>query len=307
MNTLRKVLAFMMLFLCPFLAASCFTGIENTGHISSKDVNKEKANKQIPEKVFFDSISPKSFSHWYKGKEFYVADNNIKMVLTPSVDSLKGKVLKYEGLTTIRQIDNTDEAVILLSDGISVFNYKSGKDSLSLVESTTENIVPFLIDIDYVMAVDSALRGRTLSIKTSSWKNRDGSADIGVKYVKVQIDSVMTGDAIYPLYVKFHYKNRPSGIFVSSPFSSVGNMAFDKLFSFQDIRSLYKSISDEVWALIVAGKLQKGMTKEECLLSLGNPRTIDRTPTYGGLVERWVYDNGVFLTFADGLLDNYRQ
>ena len=48
------------------------------------------------------------------------------------------------------------------------------------------------------------------------------------------------------------------------------------------------------------------MTKEECTLSLGSPRNISRQPTYAGMLERWSYDNGVFLTFQDGILENYR-
>ena len=51
----------------------------------------------------------------------------------------------------------------------------------------------------------------------------------------------------------------------------------------------------------------EGMTKEECSLSLGAPRTIDRMPTRAGLYERWVYVNGVMLVFENGLLTQYRQ
>ena len=49
------------------------------------------------------------------------------------------------------------------------------------------------------------------------------------------------------------------------------------------------------------------MSKEECSLSLGAPRTIDRMPARAGLYERWVYVNGVMLVFENGLLTQYRQ
>lgn len=55
------------------------------------------------------------------------------------------------------------------------------------------------------------------------------------------------------------------------------------------------------------GQVAEGMTKEECTLSLGAPQSVDRVPTHGGLLERWVYDNGVYLVFADGILERFRQ
>ena len=167
--------------------------------------------------------------------------------------------------------------------------------------------VPFLSDLDYVARVDSLLRGRTLYLRTSTWRRRDGSFETGLRYVPVTVESVTTGDAVYPFYVAFDQDGRHSGVMMSSPTSAVRNVTFDKLFSFSDIRSSYKHISNENWSLIVRGQVAVGMTKEECTLSLGAPQSVDRVPTHGGLLERWVYDNGVYLVFADGILERFRQ
>jgi hypothetical protein len=105
----------------------------------------------------------------------------------------------------------------------------------------------------------------------------------------------------------FDQDGRHSGVMMSSPTSAVRNVTFDKLFSFSDIRNNYKHISNENWSLIVRGQVAVGMTKEECTLSLGAPQSVDRVPTHGGLLERWVYDNGVYLVFADGILERFRQ
>ena len=167
--------------------------------------------------------------------------------------------------------------------------------------------MPFLSDLDYVACVDSLLRGRTLYLRTSTWRRRDGSFETGLRYVPVTVESVTTGDAVYPFYVAFDQDGRHSGVMMSSPTSAVRNVTFDKLFSFSDIRSSYKHISNENWSLIVRGQVAVGMTKEECTLSLGAPQSVDRVPTHGGLLERWVYDNGVYLVFADGILERFRQ
>lgn len=289
------------------LMASCFTGIENTGHISDRDVARVKANKRSAEEAVLDSVGQLPFSQWHVGKRFYVASNDVRLVLRPSADSLHGHTLTYAGQETIRQIDNTDEVVVVLADGDRTYRYETGKTAAEMQQLAGDYAVPFLIDIDYVARVDKMLRGRTLYLKTSSWRHRDGSAQQGVRYVPVTVESVEPGDAVYPFYVAFNQSGTHGGVFMSSPTSSVKNMTFDKLFSFSDIRTNYKSINDVAWDLIVHGKVAVGMTKEECTLSLGAPRSIDRVPTHAGLVERWVYDNGVYLVFADGILEKFRQ
>lgn len=290
------------------LMASCFTGIENTGRISDRDVARVKANKRSAEEAVLDTLVQQPFSQWHEGKRFYVASNDIRLVLRPSADSLHGHTLSYRGQESIRQIDNTDEVVVVLDDEAGrTYRYETGKTAAEMQRLAGDYAVPFLIDIDYVARVDSLLRGRTLYLKTSSWRHRDGSAQPGVRYVPVRVEAVEPGDAVYPFYVAFSHDDNQGGVFMSSPTSSVKNMTFDKLFSFSDIRASYKHIDDEMWQLIVHGKVAVGMTKEECTLSLGAPRSIDRVPTHAGLVERWVYDNGVYLVFADGILEKFRQ
>ena len=94
---------------------------------------------------------------------------------------------------------------------------------------------------------------------------------------------------------------------MSSSSASVKNMTFDKLFSFTDIRKSYKTITDVNWERIINGQIAVGMTKDECSLSLGNPSSIERMPTHGGMYERWSYDNGEYVIFEDGLLVQFRQ
>ena len=82
---------------------------------------------------------------------------------------------------------------------------------------------------------------------------------------------------------------------------------FDALFSLRDIRRSYSSISDANWRRIVNGQVAEGMTKEECRLAKGAPKSIRQLPDQRGLREYWLYDGGAYLYFVDGILTNNRK
>ena len=70
--------------LMAFVLSGCFTGIENTGRITEKDVSRVRADKKSPEEIFFDTVHPADFQHWRPGKLFYVNDDNIRLIFNPS-------------------------------------------------------------------------------------------------------------------------------------------------------------------------------------------------------------------------------
>ena len=55
------------------------------------------------------------------------------------------------------------------------------------------------------------------------------------------------------------------------------------------------------------GQIRNGMTKEECRLSLGSPKEVNKGHNYSSTLELWQYTDGVYLQFQDGLLVNFRQ
>ncbi len=296
-----------------FLFYSCFTGVEHTGRITAKDVAKVKADVETEEELFFDTVFPEEFVKWKPGKKFFVVDDNIRLIFSPSASydvstlELKGDTLEYMGYKFIRQIDNSEDLVVSFSDGENTYRYNTGKTIEEVQNVRPEYVAPFLIDLDYVARVNSLLSTRQLYIKTSLWYDSNRLLKGGLKYVPVEILSVEPGDVVYPFFVRFRYDNKEAGVFMSSSSASVKNMTFDKLFSFSDIRKFYKAITDENWQRIIHGQIAIGMTKDECLLSLGNPSSIERVPTHGGMYEKWSYDNGVYVIFEDGLLAQFRQ
>ncbi len=292
----------------------CFTGVENTGRISEKDVAKVKADKKTAEELFLDTVAPSGFRGWKPGKLLYVNDNNIRLIFDTSQSydvrniELEGDTLQYTGYKFTRQIDNEETVVISFQDrNNNVYHYNTGKTITEAEEQNSEYIVPFLIDLDYVKRMNDILTGNTYYIKTSLWMDEDRKPMTGVRYVPVRITAVTPGDVVYSFLVHFDYDGTKGCVYMSSQRSSIKNMTFDKLFSFSDIRKKYPSITDNNWELITKGKVAMAMTKEECSLSLGAPREIDRAATHGGLYERWSYDNGVYLVFESGILIQFRQ
>ena len=60
------------------VVASCFTGVENTGRITDKDVSRVKANRITAEEEILDTVSLQSFNQWKQGKRFFITNNDIK-------------------------------------------------------------------------------------------------------------------------------------------------------------------------------------------------------------------------------------
>ena len=96
-------------------------------------------------------------------------------------------------------------------------------------------------------------------------------------------------------------------VWMSDNVSTMHGRDFDALFVANDPHLSYPAIGDKNWLLITCGQIVEGMTKEECLLSLGAPKRIAERPDQGGLKEYWYYDGGSYLYFVDGLLSQFRR
>ena len=59
---------------------------------------------------------------------------------------------------------------------------------------------------------------------------------------------------------------------------------------------------DDVWKAIESGKTFQGMTMEQVRLSLGSPIDVSRTTVGGRNREQWVYGDGNYFYFDDGVL-----
>lgn len=81
---------------------------------------------------------------------------------------------------------------------------------------------------------------------------------------------------------------------------------FATLFSLTDPRLRYPAITDENWEAITYSRVRPYMTRDEARMAVGSPNEIDRGRNYSAAYERWIYPNGAYLIFEDGLLKSFR-
>lgn len=62
-----------------------------------------------------------------------------------------------------------------------------------------------------------------------------------------------------------------------------------------------------VWEAIEGGKVRIGMSKEQASLSWGKPKSINKTVTENSASEQWVYRDGSYLYFTDGIVRSIQQ
>ena len=155
--------------------------------------------------------------------------------------------------------------------------------------------LPFTVDVELVDSARALLRNRRV------WTLRPDSR--GRKFQAVEITDVLPGNADYPFPV---VAGGDSLLMVTNS-RSASARTFANMFSLSDPRKLYPQITDAVWDLISQGKVAIDMTREECRLALGAPAQLERDALPTALYERWIYEDGVYLFFTDGLLSRFRQ
>lgn len=113
---------------------------------------------------------------------------------------------------------------------------------------------------------------------------------ISINYISEDIQNVNITLRYNSGYVKFS-----SHIDIIS-----GKISYiDKHFIIGNPYKKYPSVKN--WQLVKKGKVRLGMSKQEATLSWGKPKDINRTQTYNGTHEQWVYDDG-YLYFENGKL-----
>ena len=303
--------AYSALFVLFFALTSCmFTGVESTKQVTDKEVQRtigelERRQPTMTVQPFRDSVPA-----WRIGKEFYVTDNQLRLIMSRADDdttTLAGKILRYDGYEAGSVLDNTATLNLkFIAPTGKAYIYRTGKTREQFTHSF---IVPLLIDMDMVHDVDRQLRGREVYIKTPLWYDlNDESLRRERQFIKVRIDAVEPGNKVLPLRVRFTTldKGEQAFVWMSDPNATMPGRDFDSLFSLRDMHENYPDITDVTWQRIIQGQVAVGMTKEECRLAIGAPKRISRLPDQSGLREYWYYDGGSYLFFVDGLLSDYR-
>lgn len=291
----------------------CFTGVESTKAITQKDVERAYSGNAGKTTQAIE-IKLDTFPDWNMGKRFFVTDNNIRYIFSPSPQfnadtiTLEGKEISYDGYTIGISIDGRPVVNLHFKYGTTGLQYNTNRTMDDITRRHSSRLeVPFLVDLDEVERLKDVLRGKSLYIKTSIWYDSNGEMTWGRKYVKVNITDVLPGDKVFPFRIEFNDAGRTAYVFMSYRDNYL-QRSFDNLFSDTDLRQLYPAISDENWQRIINGQIATYMTKEECRLSIGPPDNLERVPTYNGVREYWYYSNGTYLIFdEEGLLTTFRR
>ncbi len=295
------------------VAASCGTGIEDTTHITDRDVQRVLQQGPSSQAGASDWLgyTPDSVPVWKLGKRFAVTDDQARLIFTglPGDISLEGKYLAYAGYTTSRTITGRDEVTLnFSSDAVAEpLRFATGK---VMGEFSSNYTIPFLVDNDLVQAVASKLEGTTLWVKTRIWYD-DSTLEMidGRQFIPVKITQVLPGNKVLPFRVRFTAADNGQNamLWMASDNSNMRTRNFDALFSTRDLRKQYADMPDEVWNNIVNGRVSLDMTKEQCRLAKGAPKRITPQPDQTGLREYWNYDGGAWLYFQDGILKQWSR
>lgn len=292
--------------------SACFTGIESTPKITSNDVKKERVNV-TKEETYLASVVPQPLADWKPGKKFYVSDDKINLALEPNgLPSPKaGEYLTFREYRTPISLTGTNDTEIVFTDARgNEVTYRITATPEETLERTKIDI-PFTIEVSMVDGIREKINGHELYTRTSTWYDDNGNACIGLKFVPVRITAVEPGNLVYPVKVRFDNLSS-DGLKSGWQYMSINDNGgvsrnFSSLFSFKDPHLRYPHISDENWNLIIHGRIAQYMTREECRLSLGSPKTVDRRAAISTLQELWTYDNGIYLIFDDGILQSFRR
>lgn len=311
----RITFAVLLTLMACALSGCFFTGVENTGNISDKEIQRAMTDLERRQPTSSIKLShADSVPVWRSGKRFYVTDDQLRYILTPAnvnvIDtaSLEGRELAFTHYDTQGDgldLRNTVNLHFTL-DGVE-YIYRTSK---MLGDFTAAYSVPLLIDIDMVDDMAAQLVGREMYVKTPIWYNVDnGTMFKGRQYILVHIDSVKPGNKVLPLCVEFTARDngQKAMVWMSSPLAVMHNRDFDSLFSLIDLHTLYPHIDATTWNRIINSEVAENMTKEACRLALGMPKQVNQVPDPSGMREYWYYDDGRFLQFVDGLLKSYRK
>lgn len=291
------------------MLTGCFTGVESTPKITGADVKKERVIT-TPEDNFLAGVADSPLSEWVRGKRFVVSDDKIKLIFGASApsESLAGQEITFINASESTGITGgnvSDLSFAAPSGAIMVYRINQPLNELSNKPSLS---VPFTIQLSMVEQARQLLNGKRLYILTRSWRDDNDNSVGGRQFVPVTIDSVSPGNSIYPIKVSFTDENQMQGrMFITPGEKKSSPRTFSTVFSFDDPRKKYPDISPENWELIIKGRVGVGMTREECRLALGSPKEVDRAANNSFLREIWLYENGIYLVFEDGLLKFYRR
>lgn len=295
-----------------FVLTGCFTGVEGTKKVTLS-TEEQRTAMPTPEDLLLADITPVTTDKWEPGKRFICLDDRTALIFDPRtlptapLDlKLYGKELRYKRMDTTHDANGRQMYVLVFADTAREYLYEVRGDAIP------DNLsMPMMADAGIIEEVNKRLVGKTLWTKSPLWSQNDSSAlRTGRRYVPVTVDSVATGYGVFPAQVYFtdqEFKTTIGSLPITFHGSGINSRTFSSQFSLTDPKLNYPKIEPSVWKCIQEGRVQPGMTKEECRLSLGSPADVSEGHNTAMVYEVWQYPNGIYLMFEDGVLFKYTK
>ena len=290
---------------------SCYTATESTPRIK---VDQEAYQPTIEELVIDNNFAHMGCHTWVEGKAFISIEDDLSPMLRPednapmSDNGLKDKTFFYKGYREENIFGDKAVVYLLFECNNYTYSYYTGKSIEEIKDSNYRPLIPSLVDMDDVAMARSLCVGKRLYILTNHWYNKQGEVIQGRHHIAVNITTVEPGSNVLPLAIHFtDDRGVEAKVYITTRSSTHTQMlSFDRLFSYKDPRNEHPEITDEIWCAITESRIIKGMTKNECRLSIGLPAEVNKIATYNGIKEQWLYNNGAYLFFSDGVLEEFR-
>lgn len=306
---------------------SCFTGVESTPRIKNDEARKHGFIGGTVEERYLADVKPQPVKDWSKGKKFHITDPKVAVLFTQPFSEralAEGSELTFDTIVPAPSVTGRGASnVRFLSASGDTLCYRLEIASDQLLKRD-RLLIPFTIESYVVDRVRDKLSGKTLYINVPTWLPADLRLSRGeyvpsvsryvrgLRHTPVEITAVEPGNDAYPVCVYFkdttgEFPDETFRIYMTAGSDNIATRNFETLFSFENVRKKYPLISDHIWNLIIHSRLEPGMTREECRLALGSPSENRKYATTKAMVERWIYDSGVYLIFEDGVLTTFRQ
>lgn len=295
-----------------FSLTACFTGIESTPKITADELKKDKKQPTAAEDEMSAIIIPDKPATWQAGRQYLVADERIKLIFStidehrlPSV----GDTIIYDGFSGVPSLTGTTNVALKFhkkNDPTDILTYVAEISPDDFSQRQRVNI-PFLVDLSLVDKANDLLAGKTLYIMSPYRYDADNRPSYGRKYIKVNVNNAVAGNADYPIRVYLtDIDGKSFSVLMTTGTDRSSTRNFSTLFSMTDPRLRYQSITDENWEAITNSRVKPYMTRDEARLAVGAPTEIDRGHSYSSAYERWVYPNGTYIIFEDGIIKSFR-
>ncbi|MBP3298815.1 MAG: hypothetical protein J6L73_03980 [Muribaculaceae bacterium] len=288
------------------LFTSCFTGIESTPKIKLSRQDMEETVRETEEQKLLASVRPSSASEWQPGHKFVILDAKATRIFDIQSAPSPGNILHFKGISRRMSPDGRQNVILQFTDDDgTVYSHLTGRESPDEIMSDR---LPMLADKEMIDSLDALLRQRNVWIITDLWLTEGDKPLKGRKYIPVTVTAVRAGSESLPYRVCFKAEGLPAAsVLMTGSGATASSRPFQSLFSLSDPHIRHKNISDENWEYIQRGQVKAGMTKKECRLALGSPADTDSGHDYSSTKDLWLYPDGRWLRFEDGLLIDFRK